>query len=168
MQQRAYLLRGYLSAVSLVGLPLFAVAVAMVDPADLRRHLVPVVVAAALLIAGELRPIPVARGTDAGDELSISSTIAVALLLLMAPGVACATQAVALVVDEARSRRAWDRLLFNISQYSLSLVATRGVFALLGGGHLFTQPAPFVPSQLPAAMTASMAFFVLNNGLTGI
>jgi diguanylate cyclase (GGDEF)-like protein len=168
MQRRAYALRGYLTAVSLVGLPLFTVAVATVHVADLRRHLIPVVVAAVLLVAGELRPIPVARGADAGDELSISSTIAVAMLLLMAPGVACATQAVALAVDEARSRRAWDRLLFNISQYSLSLLAARAVFNVLDGGQIFGQPGAFVPSDLPPALIASMVFFVLNNGLTGL
>src|SRR3954453_16183404 len=94
--------------------------------------------------------------------------MAMALLLLLAPGVACATQAVALTVDEIRGRRSWDRLLFNISQYTVSLLAARAVFVALTHNELFGQPGPFRPSQLPAALAASLAFFLLNNGLTGI
>src|SRR3954471_20536225 len=168
MKRRVTALDCYLTAISVVGLPLFAVAVGTIDPLDLKRHLLMVIVAAALLIAGELKPIPVSRGADAGDELSISSTMAMALLLLFAPGVACATQAIALTVDELRGRRAWDRLAFNISQYTISLLAARAVFAALTHDVVFGQPAAFRPAQLPAALAASLAFFLLNNGLTGI
>src|SRR5437763_6360406 len=128
MQTRRWSLGSYLSCVSLSGLPLLAYAVATVEVADLRRHLALVIIAALLLVAGELKPIPVARGADAGDELSISSTIAIALLLLMAPGIACLTQAGALFVDEMRGRKAWSRLIFNMSQYTLSLLAACVIF----------------------------------------
>jgi diguanylate cyclase (GGDEF)-like protein len=147
---------------------LLAAAIATVHPQDLQHHLFMIVVAAGLLVAGEMKPIPVSRGADAGDELSISSTMAMALLLLLAPGVACVAQAAALVVDEARGRRAWNRLFFNISQYTISLLAARAVFAALTHELVFGQPGPFRPSQLPAALAASLAFFLLNNGLTGI
>ena len=168
MKRRVTALHCYLTAVSAVGLPLFAVAVGTVDPTDLKHRLTMVVVAAALLIAGEMKPIPVSRGADAGDELSISSTMAVALLLLVAPGVACATQAVALTVDELRGRRAWSRLFFNISQYTISLLAARAMFVVLTNNAFFGQPSAFRPGQLPAALAASFVFFLLNNGLTGI
>ena len=168
MKNRATALHCYLTAVSVVGMALLVAAVATVHPRDLRHHLLIVVVAAVLLVAGEMKPIPVSRGTDAGDELSISSTMAMALLLLLAPGVACLTQGVALVVDEMRERRKWDRLFFNISQYTISLLAARAVFAALTHDVVFGQPGPFRPSQLPAALAAALAFFLLNNGLTGI
>ena len=168
MEKRATALQWYLTAVSVVGMSLLAVAVVTINPQDLQHHLFMIVVAAGLLIAGEMKPIPVSRGADAGDELSISSTMAMALLLLLAPGVACVAQAAALVVDEARGRRAWNRLFFNVSQYTISLLAARVVFAALTGEVVFGQPGVFRPSQLPAALAASLAFFLLNNGLTGI
>src|SRR3954452_19419031 len=98
MHARRWALGAYLSGVSLVGLPVLVFAVAGLEVADLRRHLALVTIAALLLVAGELKPIPVARGADAGDELSISSTIAIALLLLMAPGVGCLAEAPAAVL----------------------------------------------------------------------
>src|SRR3954466_14244015 len=168
MERRGKALQCYLTTVSVVGLSLLAVAIGTINATDVSHRLLLVVVAGVLLIAGEMKPIPVSRGADAGDELSISSTMAMALLLLLAPGVACATQAVALTVDELRGRRAWDRLLFNISQYTLSLLAARAVFAALTHDAVFGQPGAFRPAQLPAALAASMAFFLLNNGLTGI
>src|SRR4051794_21602048 len=92
MERRVQALQWYLTAVSVVGLSLLALAIATVDATDVSHRLLLVVVAGLLLIAGEMKPIPVSRGADAGDELSISSTMAMALLLLLAPGVACATQ----------------------------------------------------------------------------
>jgi len=157
-----------MAAVSLLGIPLLAVSCARVPWTNLGSRLPALVVACAFLVIGELRPIPVSRGADAGDELSISSTIAVALLFLTDPGVACAAQALALFVDEARKRRAWDRLVFNVAQYTLALLATRTVFTAMVGQSAFGHPTPFAPTQLPAALLSCAAFFVLNNGLTGI
>jgi diguanylate cyclase (GGDEF)-like protein len=161
-------LRSYLFVVSVLGIPLTVVAIARAPWSSLGSPLATILIAAAFLVVGELRPIPVSRGADAGDELSISSTIAVALLFLTAPGVACAAQAVALTVDEARTRRKWSRLLFNISQYTLALLATRVVFSAVLGESILGRPEVFTPRALPAAFLSSIAFFVINNGLTGI
>ena len=162
------LLRVYMLAVSVLGVPLLDPGVRAGALDDLGSRVPAIVITCIFLIIGELRPIPVSRGADAGDELSIASTLAVALLFLTDPGVACAAQAVALLVDEARKRRAWDRLVFNISQYTLSLLATRAVFAALIGQPILGHPGPFTPAQLPAALLSCAAFFVLNNGLTGV
>jgi peptidoglycan/LPS O-acetylase OafA/YrhL len=59
--RRHWWLQGYLTGVSLVGLPLLLVAIVTVEPSNLRRHAVMVLVATAMLIAGELKPIPIAR-----------------------------------------------------------------------------------------------------------
>jgi diguanylate cyclase (GGDEF)-like protein len=161
-------LRTYLLAVTLLGGPLTVVAIERIPWTNLGCPIVTLAVASLFLVLGELRPIPVSRGADAGDELSISSTIAVALLFLTAPGIACAAQALALVVDEARSRRKWERLLFNISQYTLSLLATRAVFSTLTGEPVLGRPSGLHPSDLPAALLCAVAFFIVNNALTGV
>jgi diguanylate cyclase (GGDEF)-like protein len=154
--------------VSLVGIPLFAIALAHLRWLDVDGRLPAILFAALFLVIGEMNPIPVSRGAEAGDEVSISSTIAVALLFLAPPGVACAAQALALTVDEARKRRAWDRLVFNISQYTISLLATKTVFAALVGQQVFGDPGTLAAHQLGAALVSAAVFFVLNNGLTGI
>jgi diguanylate cyclase (GGDEF)-like protein len=161
-------LRSYLLAVSVLGIPLTLWSIVRVPWTHLDSPLPTIAVAAAFLIIGELRPIPVSRGADAGDEISVSSTIAVALLFLTAPGVACAAQALALVIDEARSRRKWERLPFNISQYTLALLATRVVYAAIANESVFGHLGRFSPHDLPAAMLSAIAFFVVNNGLTGV
>ncbi|HEX3825241.1 MAG TPA: bifunctional diguanylate cyclase/phosphodiesterase [Mycobacteriales bacterium] len=153
---------------SVIGLPVTAIAIIRVPWSHLGSPLPTILIASAFLVIGELRPIPVSRGADAGDELSISSTIAVALLFLTAPGVACAAQAFALAVDETRSRRQWSRLAFNISQYTLALIATREVFSAVAGESVLGRPASFTPHDLPAAFLSALAFFVINNGLTGV
>src|SRR5882724_13143589 len=61
-----------------------------------------IIIAAALsavLIAGELWPIPVARGEEAGDEITVSSTFGFALLLIAPVFYVVVAQTVALIVD---------------------------------------------------------------------
>jgi len=161
-------LQTYMSIVTLVGLPLFAITLHRAPWSELGLGIVPIAIASVILVLGELFPIPVSRGADAGDELSVSTAIAVALLFLTAPAVACSAQAVALTIDEARGRRAWDRLMFNIAQYTLALLATCAVYTALVGGSLFGQPVPFQPQYLGAALASAVAFFVVNNTLTGV
>src|SRR3954452_4943844 len=85
MERRGKGLQCYLTTVSVVGLCLLAVAIGTINATDVSHRLLLVVVAGVLRIAGEMKPIPVSRGADAGDELSISSTMAMPLLLLLAP-----------------------------------------------------------------------------------
>jgi diguanylate cyclase (GGDEF)-like protein len=149
-------------------MPLLAISLANVTWSDLDARVPAILVAAVFLVIGEMHPIPVSRGADAGDEVSISSTIAVALLFLAPPGVACLAQALALTVDEARKRRAWDRLIFNISQYTISLLATKAVFAALVGQQILGDPHGLSADQLGAAVISTGAFFIVNNGLTAV
>ncbi len=113
-------------------------------------------------------PIPVTRGGEAGDEISISSTLAVALLFIAPVGVALAAQALALVIDESVKRRLWLRMAFNVGQYTLALFGTRLVFSLLTGQSLGGAPPAFIGGALPAALAAAVVFFLINYGLTGI
>src|SRR4051794_13020708 len=168
MERRGKALQCYLTTVSVVGLSLLAIAIGTINATDVSHRRLLVVVAGGLPLPGGMKPHPVSRGAGARGEVSLSSPMAVGPLPFLSPRAACATQAVALTVDELRGRRAWDRLLFNISQYTLSLLAARAVFAALTHDAVFGQPGAFRPAQLPAALAASMAFFLLNNGLTGI
>jgi diguanylate cyclase (GGDEF)-like protein len=168
MIHRHLRLRPYLLAISLIGLPLLVWAGVRAPWSHLGTPVATIIVASVFLIIGELRPIPVSRGADVGDELSISSSIAVALLFLTAPVIACLAQAAALTIDEARRRRAWERLPFNISQYTLAMLATRAVYSAMVGQSVFGHPGRFGAGDLPAALVSGVAFFVINNGLTGI
>ncbi len=97
-----------------------------------------------ILIAGELWPIPVARGEEAGDEITVSSTFGFALLLLAPVFYVVVAQAVALVVDGLVRHRRLNRLPFNVAQYALAFIAARVVYAALTG-----QPITPVTGQFP-------------------
>ena len=79
------------------GLGLMAVALG-VQAADWRQWgevSVACYLLAAMLFVGELRAIPVPRGDDTTDELTVSSTFATALVLIGPVGLALAVQALA-------------------------------------------------------------------------
>jgi diguanylate cyclase (GGDEF)-like protein len=120
----------------------------------------------AVLVFGELMPIPVARRDDAGDEISISSTIACAMVLLAPVGLVIGAQALALAADEVLKRRNWARLCFNIAQYSIALLAMKVTFTLMAGGDVF-DPHVLRPGDLLPALVSTVSFFLVNNGLTG-
>jgi diguanylate cyclase (GGDEF)-like protein len=149
-----------------VGLPVVAFSLGSTDWAALRGHCVVLGVMAAVLVVGELRPIPVVRGDLVGDEVSISTTISLALVFLASPGVAVGAQALALTADELRGRRDVTRLVFNISQYGLALLGAAWVFAGRDATNFLAPWHPLHAGDLPLALAASVTFFVLNNALT--
>jgi diguanylate cyclase (GGDEF)-like protein len=120
-----------------------------------------------ILVIGELWPIPVARGTDSSDEITVSSTFGFALLLFCPVFYAVAAQSLALLIDWVVRRRRWHRLPFNIGQYALAFVTARLVYAALSGENFTAAPGVSNP-HLGAAMVAAVAFLVVNNGLTAI
>ncbi|MFL6138438.1 MAG: putative bifunctional diguanylate cyclase/phosphodiesterase [Frankiaceae bacterium] len=156
----------YMLRVCLAAAPMTAFAVARIDLDWFRGREVSFVALLAVLVVGELMPIPVARRDDAGDEISISSTIACAMVLLAPVGVVIVAQALALAADEALKRRNWGRLAFNVAQYSIALLAMKVTFALMVGGSVFDAHA-LRPDDLLAALVSAAPFFLVNNGLTG-
>ena len=58
-------------------------------------------VLAVFLVVGELRAIPVPRGDDTTDALTVSSTFATALVLIGPLGLALVAQALAVAMDDA-------------------------------------------------------------------
>ncbi len=119
-----------------------------------------------VLVAGELFPIPVARGRQAGDEITVSSTFGFALLLIAPIDVAIAAQCVALVVDCVARHGRISRVPFNTAQYALAFIAARYVYALLA--HAPFTPSPHLaPPSLAPSLVAAIAFLLVNNFLVG-
>ena len=119
-------------------------------------------VLAVTLILGELRPIPISRGDDSTDQITISTTSALMLLVSGPLGFALAVQCAAVLFDDIRARRSPLKIVFNFSQYVLTLVAARGVYALLSGDPFIGPYRPFDTHDLGAALIAGAAFFAVN------
>ena len=167
-RRRMVPLAGYMAAVCVIGLPMLVLLTAHLDFEEISDRPGLYLPMALVLIAGEMLPIPVPRRDEAGDEVTISSTVALALTMIAPPGFAVLAQALALAADEARSRRNWGRLAFNIAQYTLALYAARVVYQGVQG----RAPASWHPhlpaSALPDALVAALAFFLVNNTLTAV
>jgi diguanylate cyclase (GGDEF)-like protein len=121
----------------------------------------------AVLVIGEMWPIPVARGQEAGDEITVSSTFGFALLLVAPVFYAVAAQALALIIDWIVRRRPLERLPFNIAQYALAFLAARFAYALLAG-EPFTTQVPAHSPDLGAALAGAIAFLLVNNLLVAV
>ncbi len=155
-------LRIYMTAVSLLGLPIalwacldFARTGTTLDPALLGLLI-------AVLVAGELLPIHISRPGRRTDEITISTTFALALLFIAPLGVVLLAQALPLMVDDLRRRKHWTRVLFNIAQYALTFSAARGTYCLLTGQE-FLVPTGLGDGDLLAAFLAGVAFFTVNH-----
>jgi signal transduction histidine kinase len=122
---------------------------------------------AVFLIVAELLPITVPRGNEV-EEVSVSTTFAFALLLGFGGRIAalCLAAASALA-DLVHGKPAW-KALFNAAQYTLSMAAARAVFIALGGAWAFRGGDVAAPRDLVAAAGAALAFFAVNDVLTGV
>ncbi len=134
---------------------------------DLSGHLVLVIALfSVVLVAGEMWPIPVARGEEGGDEITVSSTFGFALLLVAPVFWTILAQTVALLIDWKVRGRLWHRLPFNVGQYALAFVAGRAAYALVAGLS-FTGTADGPPDLL-AAVAGGAVFLLVNNGLVSV
>ena len=152
----------YMLAVSVVGLPLAVWSVLRLGDAAPDVSYLTLLVLVVALVAGELMPIEISRRGRVSDEITISTTFALALLLIAPLGVVVLAQAVPLVTDDVRRRKHWSRPLFNTAQYTLTFVAARATYAALAGKD-FWQPTDFRPDDLVAAFSAGVVFFCVNH-----
>ncbi len=120
------------------------------------------IVVAIALILGEVRPIPISRGDDSTDQITISTTSALMLLITGPLGFALAVQCAAVLFDDIRARRSPLKIAFNFSQYVLTLVTARAVYSLLSGDPFVAGYQSFSTRHLVAALAAGGAFFVVN------
>jgi diguanylate cyclase (GGDEF)-like protein len=123
-------------------------------------------VLAAGVVVGEMLPIKIPRrGGD--EELTLSASFAMALLLLGGLGPALIAQGVASVLQDVASRKPWWRVRFNFGQYTLAMVAAWGVIKVVSVSSRLDVLHPFTSGQLPAMMVGAAAFFLVNAIVVG-
>jgi diguanylate cyclase (GGDEF)-like protein len=124
------------------------------------------VILAAGVLLGEMMPVKVARrGSE--EELTLSASFAMALLLAGGLVPAMIAQGIASVVGDLRADEPWWRIRFNLGQYALAMAAGQLVMQTLSVHHL-AREQPFAAARLPAMILGMGAFFVVNRGVVGI
>ncbi len=131
------------------------------------RSGVAVLLLSVILVAGEMWPIPVTRGEDSADAITVSSTFGLALMLVAPVYYVIVAQAIALIIDWAVRPRSWQRLPFNIAQYALAFTAARAVYTQVAGLSFDYSMNEGTPN-LPGAVAAGIAFLIVNNGLVAV
>ncbi len=89
------------------------------------------------VIIGELRPVPVPRGGDTADMITISTTFTLTLAIVGPVSVALLAQAVAVLIDDAISRRSPVKIAFNVAQYTITVMAAHTAYSLVVGEPVF-------------------------------
>ena len=114
------------------------------------------------VLAGEFLPIPVPRRHGL-DKVAVSTAFAYAVLLCVGVLPACIVYAAASATADLSARTAPIKVLFNASQYILSL-AGAGVVLIAAGS---APPVALHAAVLPAILLAALACFVINHLLAG-
>jgi diguanylate cyclase (GGDEF)-like protein len=121
---------------------------------------------AAGVVLGELMPIKIPRrGGD--EELTLSASFALALLLLGGLGPALIAQCAASVLQDSISRKPAWRIRFNAGQYALSMIAAWGLIQAVSVSSRLDVLHPFTSGQLPAMIVGAVAFFLVNAFVVG-
>ena len=112
------------------------------------------------VLAAELLPIPVPRRHGLA-KVTVSTAFAVAILLRFGAWPATLVYVTSSVLADSIDRVAPIKVMFNAAQYALAMVAAAGVLALAGA-----QPMTDITgADLPVAIAAAVAFFVVNHAL---
>ncbi len=116
------------------------------------------------VIVGELRPVPVPRGGDVADMITISTTFTLTLAIVGPVSIALLAQGIAVLIDDSISRRSPLKIAFNVSQYVMTVMAAHTAYSLVAGEPVFGPYNMFepVPRELFAALAAAAAFLVVN------
>jgi diguanylate cyclase (GGDEF)-like protein len=119
------------------------------------------------VIIGELRPVPVPRGGDAADMITISTTFTLTLAIVGPVSVALLAQAVAVLIDDAISRRSPVKIAFNVAQYTITVMAAHTAYSLVVGEPVFGPYNVFDHNalELGGALIAAFVFLVVNQAL---
>lgn len=116
---------------------------------------------AVLLFVGELFPI-MAFHDGEWEEIGTSTTFGLAIVWAYGIGPAAVALAVASSVSDIVQRKDLWKVAFNVGQYTLSVTAAGMVFEALGA------PSRVTAGGLGAIVAAGVAFFIVNDGLTGV
>ena len=118
-------------------------------------------VLAAGVIMGELLPVKIPR-RDSDEEIVLSTSFSIALLLAGGLGPAIIAQGAASIIQDSVARKPWWRVRFNLGQYTLAMAAAFVVMRLLGVDTHLGSSHPFTSSQLPAVLVGAGAFLLVN------
>ncbi|HEX5950321.1 MAG TPA: ATP-binding protein [Actinomycetota bacterium] len=152
--------RLFAAAVSVGGLAVLAGLIPRIDTAAIRADPAVFWLCAGLAVAGELMPIRAPRAGQV-EEVGISTTFGMAILLVFGTAAAAAVFGFASLVGDVVNRKSPWKTVFNIAQYVLSVAAAGAVYALFGGPHEMSA------AVLGPLTVAAAAFLVVNDGLTG-
>ena len=117
------------------------------------------------VVAGELVPVSLPSADGHVRTLSTSTPFILALLAVSGVGVAALVQSFASLADDVRHRRQVKKSLFNTSQYVLSIIAGRAVYAALAGVPFFDTPHAVTAGDIGALLAAGIAMIAVNWGL---
>ncbi len=117
---------------------------------------------ATLLIALELLPLVQGQGHDP-QGVVMSTAFVCALLFNWGPWPAIVMVCLAAAASDARARKSWWKLTFNVGQYALSVYAAYLTMWVFGVRASLTSPLPLLkPVDLVWIVAAWFAYFVLN------
>jgi diguanylate cyclase (GGDEF)-like protein len=161
---------GYVVGLGVVATALTAVVLAVQLPRVdwLVTTTFPCVVFALLLVVSEQRPLFLARHNGDLDQITVSSTWAVALVICGPLSLVIVAQGVAVALDDVWRKRGLLRCSFNVAQYVVTLCAARVAFSLCTGHGLLDGSTDFAVRDIPGSVVAGMVFFVVNNGAVGL
>ena len=121
----------------------------------------------AALMLGELLPVRIPRRS--GDEaVTLSTSFTFALLVAGGLAPALIAQGFASAVQDAVARKGIQKILFNMAQYTLSMVGALAVIHLLHADAGIGTGRPFESGTLPAVLLGAGTFFVINTGVVGV
>jgi diguanylate cyclase (GGDEF)-like protein len=119
------------------------------------------------IVAGEMLPLKIPRrGGD--EEITLSTSFALALLLAGGLGPALIAQGVASIIQDRLAGKPWWRVRFNLGQYALAMGAALGVMRLLHDAGRIGSAQPFHGLSVVAVLLAATAFFLVNNAIVGV
>jgi len=118
-------------------------------------------VLAAGVMMGEMLPVKIPR-RDSDEEIVLSTSFSIALLLAGGLGPAILAQGAASIVQDSVARKPFWRVRFNLGQYTLSMVSAFMVMRLLGVDTHLGSSHPFTSSELPAVLVGAGAFMLVN------
>lgn len=119
------------------------------------------------VLLGEMLPVKIPRG-GTEEEITLSTSFSMALLLAGGLGPALIAQASASIIQDRTSGKPWWRIRFNAAQYALSMSAAMIVMSALSAVSHIGSSHPFTNGDLPALVLAAAGLFVVNTGVVGV
>jgi diguanylate cyclase (GGDEF)-like protein len=120
---------------------------------------------AVALFAVELWPLRNRRADSGVDDLNLSSTFAMALVIVGPIEIAVSVQVAASLLADLRRGRRTRALAANAARWAAGLAAARIVYARLAGEQVLGSSATMRAAAIPAALIAAVVLFVAHHAL---